>query len=201
MESKYRNTYYPDGITAEERLFSAGQRCTQTPVSTWVKTALVGICIALLGAIFASSSNEALTFGMVVFSIGDLIVFIGLVGIGVYFRGLHYLERAELLYNTRRASKAADDEPYVSKSPKKTVKTTKNTADHTQKASVKVETLQERLEKQLEANKNTDLDEFYERISKTPTEDLKLILQDQRDLYEKEELEIIEYILSKRIDI
>ena len=190
MENKYRNTYYPDGITAEERLFVAGQKCTQTPIDTWIKTALVGFCISLLGAIIASLDYDAMTFGMVVFSIGDLVLLIGLVGIGVYFRGLHYLERAELLYNTRRASKAADDEPYVPKTPKKAAK-----------GIVKVETLQERLDKQLEENMSADLDEFYAQISKTPTEDLKLILQDQRDLYEKEELEIIEYVLSKRLDI
>ena len=200
MENKYRNTYYPDGITAEERLFVAGQKCTQTPIDTWIKTALVGFCISLLGAIIASLSNEALDFGMIVFSIGDLVLLIGLVGIGVYFRGLHYLERAELLYNTRRASKAADDEPYVPKTTKKAAKGIK-TADHVKKSPVKVETLQERLDKQLEENMSADLDEFYAQISKTPTEDLKLILQDQRDLYEKEELEIIEYVLSKRLDI
>lgn len=200
MENKYRNTYYPDGITAEERLFVAGQKCTQTPIDTWIKTALVGFCISLLGAIIASLDYDAMTFGMVVFSIGDLVLLIGLVGIGVYFRGLHYLERAELLYNTRRASKAADDEPYVPKTPKKVAKGIQ-TADHVKKSPVKVETLQERLDKQLEENMSADLDEFYAQISKTPTEDLKLILQDQRDLYEKEELEIIEYVLSKRLDI
>lgn len=200
MENKYRNTYYPDGITAEERLFVAGQKCTQTPIDIWIKTALIGFCISLLGAIIASLDYDAMTFGMVVFSIGDLVLLIGLVGIGVYFRGLHYLERAELLYNTRRASKAADDEPYVPKTPKKAAKGIK-TADHVKKSPVKVETLQERLDKQLEENMSADLDEFYAQISKTPTEDLKLILQDQRDLYEKEELEIIEYVLSKRLDI
>ena len=201
MENKYRHTYYPNGITAEERLFVAGQKCTQTPIDTWIKTALIGFCISLLGAIFASLDYDAMTFGMVVFSIGDLVLLIGLVGIGVYFRGLHYLERAELLYNTRRASKATDDEPYVAKASKKAAKGTKASADHAPKAPVKVETLQERLDKQLEENMSADLDEFYTQISKTPTEDLKLILQDQRDLYEKEELEIIEYVLSKRLDI
>ena len=32
MENKYREMYYPNKTTMEERLFAAGQRCTATPI-------------------------------------------------------------------------------------------------------------------------------------------------------------------------
>ena len=109
MKKSYLDSYYPDGISAEQRLFNAGARCTRVSLPTWLKTIGIGIAISIFGLIISSIDYELFEFGMVVFYAGDLAVTIGIIGLFVYLTGLHYLERAELLYNTRLAGKEEQD--------------------------------------------------------------------------------------------
>lgn len=185
MENKYREMYYPNKTTMEERLFVAGQRCTATPIKIWLKTLLIGLLVALFGLAIASAGD----FGIFLFVVGDLVFLIGLIGICVFMQGLRYLERAELLYNTRRASKDRDEKPAPKHATKQRV---------TRKEDVSDDDFETRINKQLEENKSRSNEEFVDHILKMSTDDLMLILLDQRDLYTEEELEIIEEVIAKR---
>ena len=105
MKRSYLVSYYPDGISMEDRLFTAGERNTRIPLGTWVAVLVVGVVVAVIGMLIAMEED----FGYFFFSLGDLAITVGAVGMGVYFSGLRCLERAELLYNTRVAGKEEEE--------------------------------------------------------------------------------------------
>ena len=106
MKKSYLDAYYPDGISMENRLFVTGGRNTRIPMKTWLIVLGIGIAVAALGLVIAFEED----FGYVLFTLGDVAVTIGAVGVGIYCAGLHCLERAELLYITRVAGKEEEEE-------------------------------------------------------------------------------------------
>ena len=117
MEDKYRKAYYPEGITMEERLFDEGERCTRIPPATWIKVLLIGFGIAVFAGIIAAAIGEVNGFCGILLAVGVLAIAAGSYGIGRYNYGLHCLERAELLYNTRLASQGNPEEDSEPKKP------------------------------------------------------------------------------------
>lgn len=105
MKQNYLDAYYPDGISMEDRLFNEGARRTEIPINTWVTTLVVGFAMALFGLILFITSYDLYEFGMILFCLGDLVLIAGACGVGFYYSGFRYLERAELLYNTRVAGR------------------------------------------------------------------------------------------------
>ena len=57
------------------------------------------------------------------------------------------------------------------------------------------------IQQNLSKNMNTDPDEFIKMINETPTDDLRVIIEDQQELYSETELNIIKEILSKRTTV
>ena len=109
MKKSYLDRFYPDGMSAELRLFNAGARCTRVSLASWRTTIIIGVIISVIGLIVSAVDYELMGFGMFLFGAGDLIASIGIIGLVVYFNGLRYLERAELLYNTRLAGREEED--------------------------------------------------------------------------------------------
>lgn len=109
MNKTYLRTYYPEEISAEDRLFQAGKECTSVPVATWVKLMLVGLGIGLFGMLVGLADYDAAVFGGILGSAGGLLFMAGIYGIARFNTGLHYLERAELLYNTRVAGREEEE--------------------------------------------------------------------------------------------
>ena len=107
MKRSYLTTYYPNGISMEDRLFTAGERNTRIPMGIWLSVLGVGIAVAVLGLLVAFEEED---IGFFLFGLGDLAVAVGITGVGIYAAGLHCLERAELLYNTRMAGKVEEEE-------------------------------------------------------------------------------------------
>lgn len=177
MDKKHLEAYYPEGITMEDRLFKLGGRLTSSGIGTWPAMIAIGIVVALIGLVISSNAE----IGMVVFGIGDLLAAIGIFGISRYNYGLRCLERAELLYNTRCAF---GQKPEVEESKKPVVKNEK----------VKIKK-QEPYGTELPEEQT----EFIDSVLKTSTDDLKLILRDQRELYSEAELHIMEEVLEKRL--
>ena len=56
------------------------------------------------------------------------------------------------------------------------------------------------IEKQLRESMEQDADEFIDMVLRMPTADLKLLLQDQQELYSEGELAVIQKVLSQRSD-
>lgn len=110
MKKSYLDAYYPDGMSAEDRLFRDGNRMTKTPLRTWLNTLLIGVVVSVLGFILMVSDSDASGFGVIAFGIGDLVLLVGIWGISMYYSGLRALERAELLYNTRLAGREDPEE-------------------------------------------------------------------------------------------
>ena len=106
MKRSYLVTYYPDGISMEDRLFDAGERKTRIPMGIWLMVLGIGVAVAVLGILIAMEAD----FGYFLFTLGDIATVVGATGVGVYLSGLHCLERAELLYNTRMAGKEEEEE-------------------------------------------------------------------------------------------
>jgi hypothetical protein len=106
MDRNYVAKYYPTIETMEQRNFRVGANLTRVPLPTFFVMLAVGFGLGLLGLLISFVDYEFFEFGMFIFAVGDLFFAIGLGGIGLYFAGLRYLERAELLYNTRIAGEA-----------------------------------------------------------------------------------------------
>lgn len=186
MEKKYIDKYYPSGITMEDRLFEIGRKNTQLKSGTFLKNLIAGVLISVLGIIFMSADADAYEVGVFLFGVGDLLVIIGLAGISIYSYGLRCLERAELLYNTRCAGRKSDS---VSEN-KKNTKSGETKGNHSVNIEYEDEEPMPHYDKSPEA--------FISEVMKTSTEDLELILREEKDLYTDPELKIIEEVLVKR---
>lgn len=191
MDKKYRNEFYPNNETAEERLFRWGRACTKVPPAKFVVAAVLGFVALFLGIGFIFDGGVFLVVP------GGLAYLIGIIGIIVYFCGLKFLERAELLYNTRKASGQKDD--IKIEAPKKEKVKEEPALSEIDPELFKVEEiLEENVDEEAEEFISEDPEEFVRQIAKASSEDLAIILRDQRDLYSKAELKIIEETLSKR---
>ena len=93
----------PDGLTAEERLFNVGSHCAK--LNTTVTGTLIGIGLssALFGLFIFGMDTDFFEIACVSWVLGGLLFSIGMFLFSIYLYGLHCLERAELLYNTRLA--------------------------------------------------------------------------------------------------
>lgn len=96
MDRQHLDSFYPDHVSMENRLFAEGRNLTKVSPRKWSILILASIPLNLIGF----SDPEELWFFLV---LGGLMTFIGFLGIACYYAGLHSLERAELLYNTRMA--------------------------------------------------------------------------------------------------
>ena len=183
MDNNHLKLYYPDGISMEQRLFELGGRLTRSGIGSWIPNIALGIVLAVLGVLIITASYDGVVIGSIVFGLGDLLVLIGIFGISRFIYGLRCLERAELLYNTRCTSGQKSAVEYKEQNfPKK------------EKIKAKEK------EPEVYGSKfSEEREEFVESVLKTSTEDLKLILKDQRELYSEAELSIMEEVLEKRL--
>ena len=102
MSREYLLSKSPDGLTAEERLFKAGQKLTKNGVAG-VPLVVTGFIIAISGALLVGIDSDLIELASVFWVIGGLFLLHGQYLIWRYYHGLHCLERAELLHNTRMA--------------------------------------------------------------------------------------------------
>lgn len=138
MDKHTLSKYYPEGKTMEERLFELGAKLTRTSLSTWLTYLACSIFFITLGAMITAIAVEEgeeglLVFGILFDSVAGVLIYVGIYGICRYNHGLHCLERAELLYNTRLAGKGetpveAPTQPSTS-APKKTAPKPAKTAE------------------------------------------------------------------------
>ena len=105
MDKQHLNAYYPTNETMEDRYFRIAQSRQRIPLKRWVTVAIVSFITSLFFLAIANiSEEEALT---IPFFLCFLVLIICIAGISVYLSGFHFLEKAELLYNTRVAGQEA----------------------------------------------------------------------------------------------
>ena len=108
MDNQHLNAYYPDRETMEDRYFSIAQSRQRITLQTWLIAAGISFGAALFFLMIGSITEAA--FFTFLFSAATLALVICIVGVSIYFSGYHFLEKAELLYNTRMAGKALDED-------------------------------------------------------------------------------------------
>lgn len=105
MDKQHLNTYYPTNETMEDRYFRIAQSRQRIPLRKWIVAAITSLVLGLFfGVIYSISEEEAVTVFCLLYSVAFAI---SMAGISVYLSGFHFLEKAELLYNTRVAGQEA----------------------------------------------------------------------------------------------
>ncbi len=122
MDNQHLNAYYPNRETMEDRYFRIAQSRQRIPLKTWATTAASSLIPSFFFLVIANVSETEV---FAVFFFLCFIVFaISMVGVSVCLSGFHFLEKAELLYNTRMAGKEPVEkkESKPANSPKKMAK-------------------------------------------------------------------------------
>ena len=119
MDKQHLNAYYPNRETMEERYFRIAQSRQRIPLKTWATVAASSFIPSFFFLVVANVS-EAEVFA-VFFFLCFIVFAISMAGVSVYLSGFHFLEKAELLYNTRVAGKEVVEkkESKPANSPKK----------------------------------------------------------------------------------
>ena len=108
MDNQHLNAYYPDRETMEDRYFRIAQSRQRITLQTWLIAAGISFGAALFFLMIGLITEAA--FFAFLFYAATLALVICITGVSIYFSGYHFLEKAELLYNTRMAGKALDED-------------------------------------------------------------------------------------------
>ena len=110
-------------------------------------------------------------------------------------------ELMETIYNyvTDRIEELKYGEKIINQIPSFNIDQDDDDDDEYYDEEIKEETKEEKFEI-VEAKEYSDIADFLKEVQETSTEDLALILEDQRDLYSKEEIKVIEKELKHRND-
>ena len=118
MDPKYREEFYHNRDTREEALFIKARKLTKSTPGVGITMMIIAIALAVLSS-FLLSDDEFLEFVLIMYCVSSLLLIIGLIIIYRYIIGIHCLEKAELLYNTRIAAENAEEIAYILKNERK----------------------------------------------------------------------------------
>ena len=162
-----------------------------------------GVIIAIVGLIVAcftvanTDEGEGESAAVFIVTMGQWLLYASLTYLVSHAVALLISALASITQNTMISANVA----LLQASKDATKETIQSTQKKTpQKPPVKVETTQDKIEKDLAKNSSGSISDFVKSIKEMSTEDLKLILEDQKDLYSEDEQDIIKAVLDSRSD-
>lgn len=121
MKKQILQKYYPNGVSAENYMFSEGKRLTAISLPIMAGLIIAGIALCVVGTIlpFIDSEDLFIIIGVIMDALGVALATVGVCGLLNYRRGWICLATAEQLYYLHLISNEAEEkEPIVNPASK-----------------------------------------------------------------------------------